>query len=65
MVRRSNGLYGFAKYAEAPASLAFCWSPLSANDVMAMIGVSAIAGVLRSERTASIPETLGSWRSRR
>src|SRR5215813_14794046 len=54
-----NGLYGFARYAEAPASLARCSSPLRAKDVIAMIGVVAVAGSARSARVASMPEIFG------
>ena len=49
----------------APASLAFWSSPLSANEVIATIGVVAVAASARSRRVASMPEIFGSWMSMR
>src|SRR5262249_46321662 len=58
---RSRGLYGLARYADAPASIARRSSPLSANEVTTTSGIFAVRGSARSIRVASSPESLGSW----
>jgi hypothetical protein len=63
--RRSRGLYGLARYALAPACIAFSPSPLSANEVTTMIGTWAVAGSERIARVASRPDSFGSWTSMR
>src|SRR5204862_864581 len=60
---RPPGLLGLARYAVAPAAVAFGSSPLSANDVTTMMGTAAVRGSLRSCRVASSPDILGSWMS--
>src|SRR2546425_2753219 len=62
---RSRGLYGLARYAEAPASIARRSSPLSANDVTTTSGIFAVRGSARSRRVASSPDSLGNWTSMR
>src|SRR5262245_33756138 len=60
---RSRGLYGLARYAEAPASIALRSSPLRANDVTTTSGMLAVRGSARSRRVASSPDSFGSWTS--
>jgi hypothetical protein len=52
-----------ATYAEAPASIARSPSPLSANEVTTMSGISAVSGSARSIRVASSPDICGSCTS--
>ena len=50
----------FRQIGRRPGILRPLLVPLRANDVMAMIGMSAVVGSARTRRVTSMPETFGS-----